>query len=80
VTATLPISLALDFGTTTGWAPRTPEGQIVSGTQSFKPSRCEGGRMRFLRFRPSLPELKLTSSALGAFRCFHGTYAGGDHG
>lgn len=61
-----PAILALDLGTTTGWALRTPEGQIVSGTQSFKPSRYEGGGMRFLRFRGWLAELQAGAGAVGA--------------
>ena len=31
--------LALDLGTTTGWAVRAPGGLITSGTVSFRPSR-----------------------------------------
>ena len=50
--------LALDLGTTTGWALRTPDGVITSGTQSFRPQRFEGGGMRFLRFKRWLTELK----------------------
>jgi len=50
--------LALDLGTTTGWALRTPDGAITSGTQSFRPQRFEGGGMRFLRFKRWLTELK----------------------
>ena len=50
--------LALDLGTTTGWALRSPDGAITSGTQSFRPQRFEGGGMRFLRFKRWLTELK----------------------
>jgi hypothetical protein len=46
----LPV-IALDLGTTTGWAMALPEGGIVSGTVSFRPSRYDGGGMRYLRFR-----------------------------
>lgn len=49
--------LALDLGTTTGWALRDQDGAIVSGSQSFKPSRYEGGGMRFVKFRRWLGEL-----------------------
>ena len=49
--------LALDLGTTTGWALETPDGQVISGAQSFKPGRFEGGGMRYLRFRTWLAEL-----------------------
>ena len=49
--------LALDLGTTTGWALRSADGRIVSGTVSFRPSRYDGGGMRYLRFRAWLDEL-----------------------
>lgn len=43
-------TLALDLGTTTGWAMRRPDGLVVHGVEEFKPGRFEGGGMRFLRF------------------------------
>ncbi|CAA7614985.1 crossover junction endodeoxyribonuclease RuvC [Magnetospirillum sp. SS-4] len=49
--------LALDLGTTTGWAMRLADGAVVSGTMEFKPGRYEGGGMRFLRFRSWLDHL-----------------------
>ena len=52
--------LALDLGTSTGWAVRTSNGQVISGTVSFRPGRFEGGGMRFLRFRGWLDELAST--------------------
>jgi Holliday junction resolvasome RuvABC endonuclease subunit len=58
--------LALDLGTTTGWAFGAPGQPIVSGTQSFKPHRFEGGGMRYLRFRRWLTELKATTEGLQA--------------
>lgn len=48
--------LALDLGTTTGWAVQS-SGRIESGTVSFRPSRYDGGGMRFLRFRAWLDDL-----------------------
>ena len=45
------VVLALDLGTTTGWAMRTMDGQFAHGFASFKPSRYEGGGMRYLRFK-----------------------------
>lgn len=42
--------LALDLGTTTGWAVLTGRCRIVHGTAEFRPSRFEGGGMRYLRF------------------------------
>ena len=44
-------TLALDLGTTTGWALFVAPSHIVSGTMAFKPGRYEGGGMRYLRFR-----------------------------
>ena len=49
--------LALDLGTTTGWAMAPPDGGIVSGTVSFRPSRYDGGGMRYLRFRTWLDSI-----------------------
>jgi hypothetical protein len=49
--------LALDLGTTTGWALRVDTGRITSGTMTFRPTRFEGGGMRFLRFRSWLREI-----------------------
>ena len=51
--------LALDLGTTTGWASLGPNDRIVSGTEDFRPRRFEGGGMRFLRFQDFLLELAL---------------------
>ena len=52
--------LALDLGTTTGWALRAPEGRIAHGFVSFKCQRFEGGGMRYLRFRRWLTDMKAT--------------------
>ena len=49
-TPTIPSILALDLGTTTGWAVRNSRCRIVHGTAEFRPSRFEGGGMRYLRF------------------------------
>ncbi len=48
--------LALDLGTTTGWAMRQ-NGATTSGAQSFKPGRFDGGGMRYLRFTRWLDEM-----------------------
>jgi Holliday junction resolvasome RuvABC endonuclease subunit len=56
--------LALDLGTTTGWALRSRDGGITSGTITFKPSRFEGGGMRFLRFRTWLAEVMALSGGV----------------
>nr|BDD46858.1 hypothetical protein 22 [bacterium] len=49
--------LTIDLGTTTGWAVRSSDGLITSGTISFKPSRWHGGGMKFLRFKNWLKEI-----------------------
>ena len=49
--------LALDLGTKTGWAISLENKQINSGTIEFKPSRFEGGGMRYLRFKKWLEEI-----------------------
>jgi hypothetical protein len=49
--------LALDLGTTTGWALRLATGQILHGSVSFRPSRFDGGGMRFVRFSAWLDTL-----------------------
>jgi Holliday junction resolvasome RuvABC endonuclease subunit len=56
-TARLPVLLALDLATTTGFALRTAEGAIHSGTVSFRPSRYDGGGIRYLRFGAWLESL-----------------------
>ena len=58
--------LALDLGTTTGWALRAPDGLITSGTVSFRPSRYDGGGMRYLRFTNWLTELDQLSGPIAA--------------
>jgi Holliday junction resolvasome RuvABC endonuclease subunit len=45
-----PSILALDLGSTTGWAVRTARCRVLHGTAEFRPSRYEGGGMRYLRF------------------------------
>jgi hypothetical protein len=60
--------LALDLGTTTGWALRGHEGLITSGTVSFRPGRFDGGGMRYLRFTNGLGELDRLSGPLASIR------------
>jgi crossover junction endodeoxyribonuclease RuvC len=51
--------LALDLGTTTGFALRDLKSStIISGIWSLKNSRFEGGGMRYLRFRKHLSEVQ----------------------
>jgi len=58
--------LALDLGTSTGWALRGPDGLITSGTASFRPNRFDGGGMRYLRFTNWLAELNMLSGPIAA--------------
>jgi Holliday junction resolvasome RuvABC endonuclease subunit len=53
--------LALDLGTTTGWALSLPDSSVTHGFVSFKPQRFEGGGMRYLRFRRWLDEMLATT-------------------
>jgi len=48
--------LALDLGSSMGWALRLGC-ETHSGTVSFRPSRYDGGGMRYLRFRHWLDQL-----------------------
>lgn len=52
--------LALDLGTTTGFAVSPSIGALVSGTWDNKGGRYEGGGMRYLRFRRQLDDLHKT--------------------
>jgi hypothetical protein len=65
IDAALPartVVLAIDLGTTTGWALRTMDGQIAHGSASFKPGRYEGGGMRYLRFKRWLSEMRVLAN------------------
>lgn len=56
--------LALDLGTTTGWAMRSHDNLVTSGTISLKPGRYEGGGMRYLRFTKWLDEIREISGSI----------------
>ena len=58
-----PAVLALDLGTATGWALRTRDDRITSGTITFRSGRFEGGGMRYLRFGAWLRELASIAGA-----------------
>jgi hypothetical protein len=58
--------LALDLGTTTGWALRGDDGLITSATASFRPGRFDGGGMRYLRFSNWLTEIDRLSGPISA--------------
>lgn len=58
--------LALDLGTTMGWAIRQSDGMIASGNESFRPGRYEGGGIRYLRFKRWLSEINHSSGGIDA--------------
>jgi hypothetical protein len=58
--------LALDLGTQLGWAIQLAGSSIESGTVSFRPSRYDGGGMRYLRFRGWLDAVASDAGALAA--------------
>lgn len=61
-----PVVLALDLGTTTGYAIHSSDKCIVSGTASFRPSRYDGGGMRYLRFRSWLDQMAIETARVEA--------------
>lgn len=58
--------LALDLGTITGWAMQVAGGAVDSGTISFRPSRYDGGGIRYLRFRGWLSSVAVDARRLEA--------------
>jgi Holliday junction resolvasome RuvABC endonuclease subunit len=58
------VILALDLGTTTGWAVRSQGGAILSGSELFRPNRFDGGGMRYLRFFNWISDLDRLSGPL----------------
>ncbi|WP_259400481.1 crossover junction endodeoxyribonuclease RuvC [Roseovarius sp. SCSIO 43702] len=62
----VPVILALDLGTTTGWALHGHDGLITSGTVSFRPGRFDGGGMRYLRLTNWLSEIDRLSGPIEA--------------
>ena len=65
-TPTTPSILALDLGSTTGWAIRTSRCRILSGTAEFRSTRFEGGGMRYLRFGKWLDQTLEVTGGLDA--------------
>jgi Holliday junction resolvasome RuvABC endonuclease subunit len=49
--------LALDLGTTTGWACRDKHNITLSGIWDLRGGRFEGGGMRFVRFKSMLEQM-----------------------
>ena len=58
--------LALDLGSTTGWALRNDRCRILHGTAEFRPTRFEGGGMRYLRFERWLDETRKIAGGIDA--------------
>jgi hypothetical protein len=48
--------LALDLGTTTGWARCSRDGTVHSGSEKFAPRRLEAAGQRWLKFRSFLAD------------------------
>ncbi len=65
VTITKGSLLALDLGTSAGWALHNTAG-VASGTVSLKHTRYDGGGMRFLRFRRWLEQLDVEAGPFEA--------------
>lgn len=59
-----PVMLCLDLGTTSGWAIRTAQGLVTSGTACFKNDRWQGGGMRFVKFAQFLNELNQSAGPI----------------
>jgi hypothetical protein len=60
------VVLALDLGTTFGWALQPINGPIAHGWKSLKGGRYEGGGMRYLRFSSWLVEMYSMSGEFSA--------------
>ncbi len=58
--------LSLDLGTKTGWALRSSDALITSGTAEFRHDRYQGGGMRFLKFKHWLDKMQTTVTQIGA--------------
>lgn len=56
--------LALDLGTQMGWAAKSADAVITSGTVKFQNDRWQGGGMRFLRFKQWLTEMKQVTGGI----------------
>ena len=58
--------LALDLGTSAGWALQSSGDHISTGTVSLKHTRYDGGGMRYLRFRRWLEQLDIDAGPIEA--------------
>ena len=58
--------VALDLGTSAGWALQSSDGHISTGTVSLKHTRYDGGGMRYLRFQTWLEGLAENTGGVAA--------------
>lgn len=58
--------LAIDIGTTTGWALCNRAGQVKGGSENFAPRKLEGPGARWLRFRSWLAETNAAAGEINA--------------
>lgn len=58
--------LAIDLGTTTGFALGTRDGAIKGGSESFSPKKCGGYGQRWLAFRQFLTETARSAGEIHA--------------
>lgn len=58
--------LALDLGTTAGWARCSRDGTVASGSQNFAPKRMEAAGQRWLKFRAFLAEQRAQGGEIHA--------------
>lgn len=56
--------LAIDIGTTTGWARSSRDGSIASGSEKFAPKRMEMAGQRWLKFRAFLGEQRTAAGEI----------------
>jgi len=56
--------LCLDLGHRAGWALRSADGIITSGTAEFRQDRWQGGGIKFLRFKTWLTEIKSSAGGI----------------
>lgn len=58
--------LAIDIGTTTGWARSSRNGAIASGSEKFAPKRMEAAGQRWLKFRAFLGDQRQQAGEIHA--------------
>jgi hypothetical protein len=58
--------LAIDIGTTTGWALSARDGSVKGGSENFAAKRTEGPAQRWLKFRAFLTETARAAGQIDA--------------